>query len=140
MKRFFTTLLSFILVIATMFSLSACSTSDKNTTSNNTSKKATKFVPSKNMTKLVLVTNTHFFDGEYQKVLNQFNLKLADKNIIDDKSFTAAKRNGKIYVVPDILNGTGRGWNVKTSNLFKLIIILSNICIIWQLILLFIGI
>lgn len=29
MKRFFTTLLSFILVIATMFSLSACSTSDK---------------------------------------------------------------------------------------------------------------
>ena len=63
-------------------------------------------------------------------MLNQFNLKLADKNIIDDKSFTAAKRNGKIYVVPDILNGTGRGWNVKTSNLFKLIIILSNICII----------
>lgn len=78
MKRFFTTLLSFILVIATMFSLSACSTSDKNTTSNNTSKKATKFVPSKNMTKLVLVTNTHFFGGEYQKVLNQFNLKLSE--------------------------------------------------------------
>ena len=81
MKRFFTTLLSFILVIATMFSLSACSTSDKNTTSNNTSKKATKFVPSKNMTKLVSVTNTHLFGGEYQKVLNQFNLKLAELSI-----------------------------------------------------------
>lgn len=202
MKRFFTTLLSFILVIATMFSLSACSTSDKNTTSNNTSKKATKFVPLKNMTKLVLVTNTHSFGGEYQKVLNQFNLKLSElgkkyyldiklidnspsykkgeeeatsynkkyhngvldmkskneqvdiirfdtgddsdyyndydyfylnnfltplddyinkdtsiKNIIDDKSFTAAKRNGKIYAVPDILNGIGRGLNVKTSQL-----------------------
>lgn len=30
------------------------------------------------MTKLVLVTNTHLFDGEYQKVLNQFNLKLSE--------------------------------------------------------------
>lgn len=77
MRKIFTSMLSIVLVLITAFSLVAC-TSNSNSTSETSSNKSTKFIPSKDMKKLVLVTNRFVFDADYKDVLNEFNLKLSE--------------------------------------------------------------